>query len=576
MNKAKAIYALLGGLLILSCAVTGRSPRSARQQPSYPPSLQAPYLYSEGIKAKLLGGDTTRTAAIFNAVLRLDSTHAPSLYELAQLYAASAPGKAIGYTRRACLLDTANVWYRGQLARLLVFHREYDPALDVYRQLMRMAPHDPENYRMTAALYEQRGQPFTAIAVLDTAEYKLGRYEELSDFKRQLLIDVGLYDKAIAESRIMIADRPWEARNYGILGAIYERQGKDSLALANYRQAMALDSTDIEVLSSLNAFYRNRGDLPGFFATARQMILSDKMDAGDKISMIDELRNNRSFYEENYPRIGALISELYLKYPKNFDVIELYGSHIIAVSGAEQGAAFFKAHLKDPGATIEMYNTVMEVEAYLKRPDSLAKYSTLALEKFPANTDLYTRHGNALAYMERYDEAIKYYELALRHASTDSLRSVVHGMMGDVEHQRGDKKQCYKYYEQALREWPDNALVLNNLSYYFSTDGPSGRDIPRAVEMAARAVELSPGNSTYLDTYGWALYKAGRLAEAKKVMRQAISLDTTQSSELFIHYGDILYQLKEYFMASVYWKKALENGYDADAIAERMKKIEGK
>ena len=59
-------------------------------------------------------------------------------------------------------------------------------------------------------------------------------------------------------------------------------------------------------------------------------------------------------------------------------------------------------------------------------------------------------------------------------------------------------------------------------------------------------------------------------------MQQAISLDRSNSAELSLHYGDILYRLNDYFMASVYWKKALERGYDAEEIAERFKLIEGK
>lgn len=41
-----------------------------------------------------------------------------------------------------------------------------------------------------------------------------------------------------------------------------------------------------------------------------------------------------------------------------------------------------------------------------------------------------------------------------------------------------------------------------------------------------------------------------------------------------IHYGDILYALNDRFMASFYWKKALENGYDAQEIEKRLKQLE--
>jgi len=57
-------------------------------------------------------------------------------------------------------------------------------------------------------------------------------------------------------------------------------------------------------------------------------------------------------------------------------------------------------------------------------------------------------------------------------------------------------------------------------------------------------------------------------------MRLAVSLDRTDSKELLIHYGDILYKLNDRFMASIYWKKALEKGYDPEEIEKRLKLIE--
>ena len=80
---------------------------------------------------------------------------------------------------------------------------------------------------------------------------------------------------------------------------------------------------------------------------------------------------------------------------------------------------------------------------------------------------------------------------------------------------------------------------------------------------------------TYLDTYAWVLYKTGDYAEARKVMQQALPLDREQSPELLIHYGDILWALGEEFMASVYWKKARDAGWEPVAeIEERLARIE--
>jgi hypothetical protein len=53
-------------------------------------------------------------------------------------------------------------------------------------------------------------------------------------------------------------------------------------------------------------------------------------------------------------------------------------------------------------------------------------------------------------------------------------------------------------------------------------------------------------------------------------MQQALSLDRTKSSELALHYGDILHALGEEFMAKTYWRKALERGADKEDIERRF------
>ena len=92
--------------------------------------------------------------------------------------------------------------------------------------------------------------------------------------------------------------------------------------------------------------------------------------------------------------------------------------------------------------------------------------------------------------------------------------------------------------------------------------------------MSTRAVELTDNNPTYLDTHAWVLFRLGRLEEARRTMQQAIALDSRNSAELALHYGDILHALGQRFMAETYWRKALERGYDAAAIARRLEQAE--
>ena len=196
-----------------------------------------------------------------------------------------------------------------------------------------------------------------------------------------------------------------------------------------------------------------------------------------------------------------------------------------------------------------------------------------------------------MSYSKQYDKALDAYRESLDYAATDSLRSVIWGMIGDTWHQKGIEgredwdermdlgiaepdaafrkymKQCYKAYDRSLRYDPDNTMALNNYAYFLSIEG---RDLERALSMASRVTALEDDNPTYLDTYAWVLYKLGRTDEAKKILQRAVVLDGQRSPALLAHYGDILYALGERFMAEIYWRQALEKGYSAELIEPRM------
>lgn len=150
---------------------------------------------------------------------------------------------------------------------------------------------------------------------------------------------------------------------------------------------------------------------------------------------------------------------------------------------------------------------------------------------------------------------------------------VVEGRFGTRSTDRNERKQmtkCYECFDKALALYAKNSSVLNNYAYFLSLEE---RDLERALRMSEQANTLVKNNPTFLDTQAWVLHKLGRNDEAKRTMRQAISLDTNRSADLQLHYGDILAALGEKFMAEVYWRKALEYGYDKPSIEQRIAKL---
>ena len=571
--------------------VSGKGVR--RSLSGYPDSLPSVWFYTEGIKQSTIEGDTLRARESFQEAIRRDSTYAPAWYELAQNLLAQNPDKAVKTARRAWQLDTANLWYQRFYGQTLLMTERYDEALQVYRRLIAEDPKDPDNYRLVAALHEQRRSPFMALVALDSAEVRFGRIPLLSAMKRRLLVATNQVDKALDEARAMVEEAPYDAGNHVVLAELYAADKQDSLALAEYRKALSIDSTNVQTLLSLSDFHARRQDYRSLLSVTRKLFLSDDLPLDMKVKRFESFTSDTRFYREYYFQLNDLASTLAIRYPNDPQVVELYAGHLIASGELEQALSLYKNHLQDRPPVEAYYRMVIDIESYLQHPDSVEKYLSRALSLFPEKVDFHLSKGHVMLQTKQYDKAIEAYRESLRYADRDSLRSVIWGMIGDTWHQRAilndsipeeelfartkagkreirrhDMKQCYKAYEKSLGYWPDNALVLNNYAYFLALEG---RDLDRALVMASRVVELTDNNPTYLDTQAWVLYKMGCLEEARKLLQKAVALDGQKSPELMVHYGDVLHELGEQFMAEIYWRQALEQGYNVRMIERRFK-----
>lgn len=538
-------------------------------QMGYDGGREATFYYTEGLKWSNLHNDPVMASRMFDKAIECDSTHSPSYFAAASNIATLDPELALQYSLTANRLDSTNVWYQMQVARLLVLNRQFQEAMRTYNRLVRESPDNPENYRMLAALYEVTNQPYVSLSILDSAETKFGRLEEITGYKRELYLKLNMIDRALTTTQVLVNEYPFEYENYLILADIYMAQRRDSLAFGNLQKAQSLNPDGVDVMMSIANYYRTKGETDNFFRTLRRVFQSDGLPPERKIAVFKDITRDRDFYAAYYFQISSLAQTLMLKYPTDYQVVDLYASNLLMGGQTEDGLNVYKSYLSDTTSFVEPYDVILSGEAFLGRSDSVDKYSLMAIAKFPDDPDLYLRRGSALSFMKRYDEALKTYETALKMADTDSLRSVVHCMIGDMYHELGNNRQSFRSYDKALKLNPDNALVLNNYAYFLSLEE---MELDKALQMARRVMELEPGNSTYIDTYGWVLYKLGRYEEAKKALQQAVSLDTTASKELLVHYGDILYALGDTFMARYYWQKALEMGYDSGEIEQRMQK----
>ena len=591
----------LGVILLVVLVCCGFIPQHKTTHPTTS-KKSVSELYTEAVKAFAVHQDTLSVVTTIEKIFKQDSNYAPALYLLARI--TKSPQMAAEYAERAYLLDTTNHHYLAEHARTSVWANHLSKAEAAFKKIVRTS-NEPHDFRLLAVILDHTQKQEEAVAVLDSAIVRFGRISLFCSMRQNFLLRMGRAQEAEAEAKKMVEEEPYVAANHIALAELYAITRRDSLALESFKNAIAVDSLAIDPLISLAEYYGKKKDKASYLSVLTKVFAHEELSIEVKLGEWDRLINDRQSYRAHIGLYDMLIKQLRILYPNNREVMSRYTTHLLVSGHTKEALRMCKLVLKNPSATVEDFDLVRVLEYHYGSPDSIVHHINEALKRFPNNTDFLMQKGYLAQERKDYEQALeefnkallstedkivrgqicstigvmeferdnmkrcyKAYDEALKnYGKNDSLRSNVYATLGDIEHQRGNMKECYKAYNKALKCFANNSHVLNNYAYYLSLEG---RNLERALVMATLANELEPNNPTYLDTKAWVLYKLGRLADAKKVMQQALSLDRSNSPEHSLHYGDILHALGEEFMAKVYWRKALEMGADKEEIEKRF------
>jgi tetratricopeptide (TPR) repeat protein len=111
-----------------------------------------------------------------------------------------------------------------------------------------------------------------------------------------------------------------------------------------------------------------------------------------------------------------------------------------------------------------------------------------------------------------------------------------------------------------LSKDPEHAPALNYLGYMLAE---RGERLDESVSLLNKALAIEPDNGSYLDSLGWAYYKADKLDLAVTNLERAAG-QMQSNSVIQDHYGDVLFKLSRYDDAIAAWNRAI--GGDGDSI----------
>ncbi len=128
-------------------------------------------------------------------------------------------------------------------------------------------------------------------------------------------------------------------------------------------------------------------------------------------------------------------------------------------------------------------------------------------------------------------------------------------------------------FERLLKIRPDHAPGMNYLGYMWAD---RGENLPRALDLIRKAVDLEPSNGAYLDSLGWAYFRLNKLDKAEENLLAASSLNPDDAT-VEEHLGDLWEKKGDGAKARESWKRALTLKPEPDVklrLEEKVRKTD--
>ncbi|WP_066630312.1 tetratricopeptide repeat protein [Labilibacter marinus] len=526
------------------------------------------YFFYEGQRLKM-NGDLNKAKTYFIECLKIDSLSGTCYYELANIAISGQDFKAAqNLLSNSVRLSPSNKWYKILLGDLYQQNKDLPNSIKIYKSLVEEYPNNNEYTYALAQLYYNNKELENAVKYYDKLEKSVGINEVISIEKEKIYLELGKEGLAFKEIDQLIKDNPYETRYYGFLGDLHLYNKDFDKAEESYNKILELDpGNGLGYFSIANIKLQNKDTL-GFITNFKNGLSDKDLALEVKFQRLLPLLMGKDFQSYDPEVIGDLFSTLTSIHKDDSRSFIYYANYLQNNSNKEEALVQYKKSLKLDNSNPAVWQDMFFIQIDLGKFDELLIDSKEALVFFP-DQPLFNLF-NAMGYMqkEEYAEAKVSLERGLAHVGDNvNLQGQFYSYLGDVEHSLDNSEQSYIYYEKALKVNENNVVVLNNYSYYLSVEN---KDLEKAEKMISKCIELEPGNSTYLDTYAWVLFKRGRYFEAKYIIERAIDNGGNESDVIVEHFGDILYKNGNVEEALVQWNKSLEMGNESEVLKKKI------
>ena len=418
----------------------------------------------------------------FERIVQIDSNNVEGLYNLARLYQANRPLKALEIYER--ILDrTGDEWeILLQTAETYNSLGRYDEAAEKFKHMLELDPSNkvlqrqlaetfgragkfPEAQQLLEGILESDPKNAEALSSLADVFMEQHQYERALPIYQKLLLqerqnteirlrigiayigqvdrDSTFVDKARPIFEQLNKDIPNDWRPCYYLGVIAARQAKDSVAREYFERVTQLAAWNGDAWWYLGLSFFDKGE---YQKLVDAMLKADKGLPRDyRIPFLLGLGYSRM--DQNEKAITAFHRSLALK-PDDINTLSTLALTLDGLHRYQESDSLYERALKlDPKSHLLMNNYGYSLAERGLQLERALRMSLQAIEAEPNNDSYLDTVGWVYFKLGHYEEAQKYISKAI---GAGGASAAVYEHMGDIQYKLGEKKKAEQFWKQAL------------------------------------------------------------------------------------------------------------------------------
>lgn len=408
-----------------------------------------------------------------------------------------------------------------------------------------------------------------ALKVYDKMEIQTGINEEIVSAKHGIWLHLKDMKNAAKELHRLTEAFPYEIKYYLQMADFYNSNGMSDKAIPYIEKAKKIDPNNSEINIVLYNYYISNNKNKEAFEALEKVFASSSLDIEEKVKIIMRyfpvINKNKLYHKEAFILLDSLIKA----HPNNPIAWSVYADFLSKDNRLDEAAKAYEKVILFDNSKYLVWEQYLSILVELGQWDKAYEKSSLAMELFPTQSLPYYIQGVVAVQKKDWKNAIKSLEESQKfNIDNEDMLNQTYLFLAEAYHYNMEYKKSDDCFEKLLMKNPNNALLLNNYSYFLSL---RGERLDYALILAEKANKISPNTALYEDTFAWVLFKKGEIEKAQLWLEKALNHGGDNDAEILEHYGDILYHKGEKSKALEYWEKAKNLGVDNP---ELIKKIE--